>query len=112
MLDIHMSFNDRQKGFENKFSLDQESLFKIEARASKLMGKWAAEKMGLSGVDAETYAKDVISANLDEPGYDDVKRKIEADFAAKNIPFNSAEVDNIIDKCVADATAQVEAEKR
>jgi hypothetical protein len=107
-----MSFNDRQKGFENKFSLDQESLFKIEARASKLMGKWAAEKIGLSGVDAETYAKDVISANLDEPGYDDVKRKIEADFTAKNIPFDSAEVDNIIDKCIADATAQVEAEKK
>jgi hypothetical protein len=107
-----MSFNDRQKGFENKFSLDQESLFKIEARASKLMGKWAAEKMCLSGVDAETYAKDVISANLDEPGYDDVKRKIEADFAAKNIPFDSAEVDNMIDKCIADATAQVEAEKK
>lgn len=107
-----MSFNDRQKGFENKFSHDQESLFKIEARASKLIGKWAAEKIGLTGSEAETYAKDVISANLDEPGYDDVKRKIQADFEAKNIAFNLDEIDRTIDKCVADATAQIEAEKR
>jgi hypothetical protein len=107
-----MSFNDRQKGFENKFSHDQESLFKIEARASKIIGKWAAEKMGLTGTDAETYAKEMISANLDEPGYDDVKRKVENDFAAKNIECDSAEIDRVIDKSVADATAQIEAEKR
>lgn len=107
-----MSFNDRQKGFENKFSHDQETLFKIEARASKLIGKWAAEKMGMTGTDAETYAKEVISANLDEPGYNDVKRKVESDFAAKTVEFDSTEIDRIIDKSVADATAQIEAEKR
>ncbi len=107
-----MNFNDRQKGFENKFSHDQETLFKIEARASKLIGKWAAEKMGLTGTDAETYAKEMISANLDEPGYDDVKRKVENDFAAQKIEFDSTEIDRVIDKSVADATAQIEAEKR
>lgn len=107
-----MSFNDRQKGFESKFSLDQETLFKVEARASKLMGRWAAEKMGMTGTEAETYAKEVISANLDEPGYDDVKRKIQADFAEKNIPFDNDEVDRIIDKSVTDATAQIEAERK
>lgn len=107
-----MSFNDRQKGFENKFSHDQETLFKIEARASKLIGKWAAEKMGITGADAETYAKEVISANLDEPGYDDVKRKLESDFASKNIEFDSAEIDRVIDKSVADATSQIESEKK
>jgi hypothetical protein len=107
-----MSFNDRQKGFENKFSLDQETLFKIEARASKLIGKWAAEKMGLTLQEAETYAKDVISANLDEPGYDDVKRKLEADFAEKGITFNANEVDTVIEKCIAEATAQIDAERK
>ncbi len=106
-----MSFDERQKGFERKFSLDQETIFKIEARASKLIGKWAAEKMGLTGVDAENYAKEVISVNLDEPGYDDVKRKIEDDFAAKNIQVTSGELDKIIDKSVTDAAAQIEAEK-
>lgn len=107
-----MSFNDRQKGFENKFSLDQESLFKIEARASKLIGRWVAEKMGLTGTDAENYAKEMISANLDEPGYEDVKRKVKADFATKDIPFDSNEVDRLIDKSVADATAQIASEKK
>lgn len=106
-----MSFNDREKAFEQKFSLDQQSSFKIEARASKLIGLWAAEKFGITGTDAESYAKEVIAANLDEPGYDDVKRKLKADFATKNIPFDSDEVDAIIDKSVAEATRQIEAEK-
>ena len=106
-----MSFNDREKAFENKFSMDQQSMFKIEARASKLIGLWAAEKFGLTGTDADSYAKEVISANLDEPGYDDVKRKLKADFDSKNIPFDSSEVDAIIDKSVSEATRQIEAEK-
>jgi hypothetical protein len=106
-----MNFNDREKAFENKFSLDQQSSFKIEARASKLIGLWAAGKFGLSGTDADNYAKEVISANLDEPGYDDVKRKLKADFQSRNIPFDSDEVDMIIDKNVAEATKQIEAEK-
>lgn len=107
-----MSFDDRQKGFERKFSLDQETLFKIEARASKLIGKWAAEKIGLSGTEAENYAKEIISANLDEPGYDDIKRKIEEDFLARNISFDVAEFNHLMDKSVADATAQIEGEKK
>jgi len=107
-----MTFNDREKAFENKFSMDQQSMFKIEARASKLIGLWAAEKFGLSGTDAENYAKEVIAANLDEPGYDDVKRKLKADFETRKISFPSDEVDRIMDKSVADATAQVQAENR
>lgn len=106
-----MSFNDREKAFEQKFSLDQQSSFKIEARASKLIGLWAAEKFGLTGADAESYAKEVISANLDEPGYDDVKRKLKADFQKRNIPFDADQIDAIIDKNVAEATRQIEAEK-
>jgi len=107
-----MSFDDRQKGFENKFALDQQSLFKIEARASKLIGLWAAEKMGLLGADAEGYAKEMIAANLDEPGYDDVKRKIEGDFKIKSILYDSSEIDKVIDKSVADATAQIQKEQK
>ncbi len=106
-----MSFNDREKGLEKKFSMDQESSFKIEARASKLIGLWAAEKFGLSGAESEAYAKEVISANLDEPGYNDVKRKLKADFQSRNLPFNSEEIDAITDKYVSEATRQVEAEK-
>lgn len=106
-----MSFNDRKEAFETKFSMDQQTMFKIEARASKLIGLWAAGKFGLVAAEADDYAKEVISANLDEPGYNDVKRKLQADFEARNIPFNADEVDAIIDKNVAEATRQIEAEK-
>jgi hypothetical protein len=106
-----MNFDDRERAFENKFSLDQQSSFKIEARASKLIGLWAAEKFGLSGTDADNYAKEVIAANLDEPGYDDVKRKLKADFQSRNLPFDSVEIDTITDKYVSEATRQVEGEK-
>lgn len=102
-----MQFNDREKGYENKFSLDQETLFRVEARASKLIGLWAAEKMGLNGTEAENYAKEVIAANLDEPGYDDVKRKIEHDFAAKNVVLTSNELNIVIEKSVTEATKQI-----
>jgi hypothetical protein len=107
-----MSFNDREKAFENKFSLDQESLFKIEARTSKLVGLWAAEKLGLTGADADAYAKEVISANLDEPGYGDIKRKLASDFEKRGIPLDLEDVDRIILKSVDDATKQIESEKR
>lgn len=107
-----MSFNDREKAFENKFSLDQESLFKIEARTSKLVGLWAAGKLGLTGAEADAYAKEVISANLDEPGYGDIKRKLADDFQKKNVPLDLEEIDKIILKSVDDATKQIESEKR
>lgn len=102
-----MQFDDREKVYENKFSMDQETLFRVEARASKLIGLWAAEKMGMSGADAENYAKEVIAANLDEPGYDDVKRKLEHDFALKNVVLTSNEVNIVIEKSVAEATKQI-----
>ena len=102
-----MQFDDREKAFENKFSMDQASLFKIEARASKLIGLWAAEKMGLPADVAENYAKEVITANLDEPGYDDVKRKIMADFAQRGVTVTVSEIDIAIEKCVTEATKQI-----
>lgn len=106
-----MQFEDREKAYEGKFANDQQSMFKIEARASKLIGLWAAEKMGLSGADAENYAKEVIAANLDEPGYDDVKRKLQGDFDAKSVSIAESDIDSIIEKCVVEATKQLESNK-
>ena len=101
------SFNERERAFESGFSEDQKNNFRIEARASKLIGYWAADKMGLTGDAKEAYAKDVITANLDEPGYDDVKRKVNGDFAKKNIAVTDAEFDHIITKSVTEATEQL-----
>lgn len=103
-----MSFNDREQAFEAAFSEDQKNGFRIEARASKLIGYWAADKMGLTGDDKENYSKEVISANLDEPGYDDVKRKIVGDLTKSGVPFSAGDIDKIIQNSVKEATAQLQ----
>jgi hypothetical protein len=79
------SFNEREKGFENKFTHDQETAFKVAARRNKLLGLWAAEQMGLADNQADAYAREVISADLQEAGEEDVYRKIAGDFAAKGV---------------------------
>ena len=76
-------FNDREKGFEAKYLHDQETQFKITARRNKLLGLWAAEQMGLSGADAEAYAKEVVVADFEEAGDDDVLRKVLGDLVDK-----------------------------
>lgn len=70
------TFDDRKKGFENKFAHDEELRFKATARRNKLLGLWAAEKLGLSGDAAESYAKEVVASDFEEAGDDDVVRKV------------------------------------
>ena len=77
------SFDDRADAFENKFAHDAEMQFKAEARRNKLLGLWAAELMGKSGDDAANYAKDVVKADFEEAGDEDVFRKIAGDLGAK-----------------------------
>lgn len=77
------TFDDRENAFENKFAHDAQMQFKAEARRNKLLGLWAAELMGKSGDDAETYAKEVIKSDFEEAGDDDVLRKVAGDLAGK-----------------------------
>eukprot|EP00752_Nemacystus_decipiens_P019404 g17460.t1 len=79
------TFDKRQEGFENKFAHDEELRFKAEARRNKMLGAWAAEKLGKTGDDAEAYAKSVLLADFEEPGDEDVYRKVKGDFEAANI---------------------------
>ena len=72
-------FDDREKGFEAKFKLDQEIKFKIDARRNKLLGLWLAEKLGLTESKHEEYANEIILADLQEPGFEDVIRKALSD---------------------------------
>ena len=76
-------FDDRQKGQEAKFAFDSEKKFKAEARRNKLLGIWAAELMSLSGDEAKAYAAEVVAADFEEAGDEDVFRKISADLKAK-----------------------------
>ena len=75
-------FSDREKGFERKFALDEELRFKAMARRNKLLGLWAAEKLGKTGEAAEAYAKEVVAADFEEAGDGDVLRKLKTDFDA------------------------------
>lgn len=77
-----MSMKDRQAAFENKFAHDAELKFKAEARRNKLLGLWAAELMGKTGDDADAYAKEVIIADFEEAGDEDVFRKLRGDLDA------------------------------
>ncbi|MBR3370719.1 MAG: DUF1476 domain-containing protein [Rhodobacteraceae bacterium] len=77
------SLNDRERAFENKFAHDQEMVFKAVARRNKRLGLWAAGLMGKTGEDAEAYAMDVIRADFEEAGHEDVVRKVAADLAGK-----------------------------
>ena len=79
------TFDERQKGFEAKYKHDQETQFKVTARRNKLLGLWAAEQLGLSGAEAEAYAKSVVAADFEKPGDDDVLHKIMSDFSAKGV---------------------------
>jgi len=83
-------FDNREKGFEAKYSVDQELEFKIMARRNRLLGAWAAEQMGLSGDAVEAYSKEVIASDFEKPGDTDVVEKVLKDFADKGIDIDEA----------------------
>ncbi len=103
------TFDKREEAFEKKFAHDEELLFKATARRNKLLGLWAAEKMGLSGDKAADYAKSVIEADLSEAGDADVISKLEADLAAAGVPQSEHQIRRTMDEFMASAIAQVKA---
>jgi len=106
------SFEDREKGFERKFAHDEELKFKATARRNKLLGLWAAELMGLSGDAAQAYAREVIKADLEEPGEEDVVRKIRRDFDAKGVGKSDHEIRRQMADLMGQAISQLEAEAK
>ena len=103
------SFDKREEGFEKKFALDAEQKFKAEARRNKLLGLWAAEKLGITGDDAAAYAKEVVAADFEEAGDQDVQNKVVKDFTAKGVAVTAAEVRVKMDELMGMAVAQVKA---
>ena len=78
-------FDDRQKGFENKYKHDEELKFKVNARRNKLLGEWAGRQLGLAGDELAAYAKTVVMADFDKPGDDDVLQKVAADLKGQGV---------------------------
>lgn len=106
------TFDEREKSFEKKFAHDEELKFKATARRNKLLGLWAAEKMGLAGDDAQNYAREVVKADFDEPGEEDVFRKVRGDFDAKNIDQSDHQIRRQMVDLLAEAINQIENEAK
>ena len=103
------TFDKREEGFEKKFVLDEEQKFKAEARRNRLLGLWAAEKLGITGDAASAYAKEVVAADFEEAGDGDVLRKLMADFAAKNVVVTEPAIRTKMNELAAVAAAEVKA---
>ena len=103
------TFDKREEGFEKKFAHDEELQFKANARRNKLLGLWAAKKLGLTGADAETFAKEVVLSDFEEAGDHDVFKKIRKDFDAKKVAVPDLEIRATMDALMAQAIAQIKA---
>lgn len=101
------NMKDRQEGFEKKFAMDEEMRFKAMARRNKLLGLWAAEKLGKTGDDAEAYAKEVVAADFQEAGDHDVFRKVRGDFDAAGVEQSDHQIRRTMDELLATAAEQV-----
>lgn len=101
------TFDKREQGFESKFALDQEQEFKAVARRNKLLGLWAAEKMGLSAESADQYAGAVVRADFEQPGEEDVFRKIAQDFEGSGISVSEGEIRRKMDELSSVAREQI-----
>ncbi|MCR9123841.1 MAG: DUF1476 domain-containing protein [Phyllobacteriaceae bacterium] len=103
-----MSIKDRKDAFENKFAHDAELRFKAEARRNKLLGLWAAELLGKTGDDADAYAKEVIAADFEEPGDEDVFRKVRGDFDAAGVDQSDHQIRRTMDELMVRAAEEIE----
>lgn len=104
-----MALEDREDTFEKKFAHDEELRFKATARRNKLLGLWAAEKLGKTGPDADAYAKEVIMADFEEAGDHDVFRKIRGDFDAANVTQSDHQIHRTMDELMQKAIAEIKA---
>ncbi|WP_188520301.1 DUF1476 domain-containing protein [Alsobacter metallidurans] len=99
------TFDKREQGFESKFAHDEELRFKATARRNKLLGLWVAEKLGKTGPDAENYAREVMKADFEEVGDEDVYRKVSGDLGGK---ATETEIRTVMNQMMAKAVQQVQ----
>ncbi len=104
------TFDKREQGFENKFAHDEELRFKATARRNKLLGLWAAGHLGYDGGKAEEYAKEVVRSDFEEPGDEDVFRKIRADFDANSVEQSDHQIRRTMEELMGEAVEQIQSE--
>jgi hypothetical protein len=103
------TFDKREEGFEKKFAIDEELKFKAESRRNRLLGLWAAEKLGITGEAANAYAKEVVAAEFEQPGEHDVLHKLLRDLTAKGNAVTEGDITAKMAELMAVAVAQVKA---
>jgi hypothetical protein len=101
------SMDDRKNAFENKFAHDEELKFKAMARRNKLLGQWAADKLGKTGADAEAYVREVINSDFEEAGDHDVFRKVRKDFDAAGVQQSDHQIRRTMEELMDRAIEQV-----
>jgi hypothetical protein len=101
------TFDKREEGFEKQFAHDEELRFKANARRNKLLGYWAAEKLGLSGDEAAAYAKEVVMSDFEEAGDHDVFKKVRKDFDAKGVAQSDHQIRRTMDELMEKAIAAI-----
>lgn len=104
------TFDNREREAEKKFEHDEELRFKISARRNKMLGLWAAEKLGLDGEAAEAYAKEVVLADFEKPGDDDVLEKVLADFQEKGVDLDAHKIRLEMDRMWPEAQSEIMSE--
>jgi len=102
------TFDKREEGFESKFAHDEELRFKARARRNKLVGLWAAEKLGMAGAAAETYAANIVSADLDNPNSDSVFSTLRRDFDEKGVAQSDHQIRRTIDEAMERAIVEIQ----
>ena len=101
------TFDDRERAFETKYARDEEMQFRIIARRNRLLGQWAARQMGLSQAESESYAKDVVRADFEEAGDQDVIRKVLGDLTAAGVDCDEARVSEALRNKEIEARRQI-----
>lgn len=102
-----VDMKDREEGFERKFAHDEELRFKATVRRNRLLGQWAAEKLGKTGDAVDAYAKEVVAADFEEAGDEDVFRKLRADFDAAGVSVSDHQIRRTMEELLAQAIDQV-----
>jgi hypothetical protein len=104
-------FDKRREGYESKFAHDEDLKFKATARRNKLLGLWAAEKLGLSGQAADDYAKEVVKADFEEVGEEDVFRKVRKDLDDKKVAVSDHQIRREMEDLMVKAVEQIQSTK-
>ena len=103
------TFDKREEAFEKKYVIDEDLKFKAVARRNRLLGLWAAEKLGKTGADAEAYARSVVMSDFEEAGDHDVLRKVQGDLEAAQIQQSEHQIRRTMDELLARAIADIKA---